>query len=192
MRKILVLLATLLLLSAALFAQQEQEEEQAPLMLSKYDLMLGYSFAHTSISDEGLGSTGMKGPSFQLTRYLNDNWGITADVTRLTKSDVQQSGENAYRWGYLAGPTYAVRSTDSGATPFVHVLAGYDHQRISVPGLKHGQPGDFYSGNFAFDLGAGLDMKANPHMNVRLGQFDYYYAKHGGAFRYTAGLVFKF
>lgn len=191
MRKILVLLATLFALSAALFAQ----EIQAPPELPKYDLMIGYSFAHANLSDQGLGGTGMKGPSVQLTRYLNDNWGITADITRLTKDNVQESGENAFRWSYLFGPTYAVRSSESNSMPFAHVLFGYDHQRISIPGLNHGDPGDFYSGGFAFDMGAGFDMKASEHLSLRLAQFDYFYTKHSSGengFRYTAGLVWKF
>jgi hypothetical protein len=192
MRKFLVVLATVLVFSTVVFAQ---EATTVPPEMPKSELMIGYSFAHAGLQNDGLGSSAMSGGAAEYRRFINDNWAITADVTRLTHDNVQQSGVNAVRWSYLFGPTYAIRTPDSSVVPFAHVLFGYDHERFSIPYLNAGNPGDTYSTGLAFDLGGGLDIKVGDHIAARVAQVDYMRAAHGtgeNAFRYTAGLVFKF
>jgi hypothetical protein len=192
MRKFLVVLATLFVFNAVVFAQQQQV---AAPDLEKSNLMIGYSFAHAGLQNDGLGSSAMSGENVQFTRFITDTWGITADVSRISHDNVQQSGVNAHRWAYLFGPTYAIRTPDSSVVPFAHVLFGYDHERFSIPYLNAGAPGDTYSTGLAFGFGGGIDVRVGDHVSARLAQVDYIRSAHGNgenAFRYTAGLVFKF
>jgi hypothetical protein len=194
MRKLFVLLAVVFTCSVVLFAQQSAEDKQASQDLPKTEVLVGFSYMHSGLDNFGLGNGNLHGETIQATRYIFGNIGFTADVSRTTGSDVAQSGENVFRWTYLVGPTYALRS-DSSFTPFAHVLFGLDHERLSIPYVNAGYNGDSYSTSFAAALGGGFDARITDHVAARLAQIDYIHTSHGGgesSFRYSAGLVFKF
>ena len=188
MRKFLVLLAAVFALSTVVFAQQESQQDtiDAP----KAELFAGYSYERANLSNfDPLNTEGISGETLQLTGYLNRNFGITADVTRMYGSNVAQSGLNVTRYSYLFGPTYALR-TASSVTPFVHVLFGEDHERSSSSFLP-----DISNNSFAVDFGGGVDIKLVDHVALRPAQLDIMHTSHGGGestFRYTAGVVFRF
>lgn len=192
MRKFLVLLAAVFAFSAVLFAQQQQTSPDVqPPELPKTEIFGGYSYMHANLNTFGLGTASIHGESVQVTRFLTGDIGITADVSYNSGTNVQQSGENVYRWNYMFGPTYAVRS-ESSFVPFAHVLFGGNHDRESIPNFNHGINGDFYSTGFAAAIGAGFDYKLADHFALRPAQLDYIHTPQGGTFRYNGGLVIKF
>jgi hypothetical protein len=194
MRKLFVLLAAIFAFSTILFGQQTSPAEEAPKDLPKTEVFAGFSYMHTNLNNFGLGTGSVHGETAQVTRYVLGNIGLTGDVSRNTGINVAQSGENVYRWTYLFGPTYALR-TDSSFVPFVHVLFGADHERLSIPYLNAGMNGDTYSTAFAASLGGGIDVRVSDHLAARLAQIDYIHTSHSGgesAFRYGVGLVVKF
>lgn len=94
---------------------------------------------------------------------------------------------------YLFGPRVSVPARVS---PFVHVLAGVEHQSTdtSASGVNF-FPG--HSSNaFALALGGGIDLEAFPLVRVRLIQLDYVGSNSGLSFhnqaRISAGFVFHF
>lgn len=188
MRKLLVIFASVFVLSTVVFGQQEQQaaQQEAP----KAELFAGYAYERTNLQNyDPLSTESLNGETLQLTGYLNTNFGITADVTRATGSNVAQSGLTIVRYSYLFGPTYALRNNPS-ITPFVHVLFGTDRERSSSSYLP-----DIYSNSFAVDFGGGIDVILVPHVSVRVAQIDLMHTDHSSgenSFRYTGGIVFRF
>jgi hypothetical protein len=184
MRKQLVLLATVLALSTVVFAQQQDTPEPP-----KGEFFAGYSYMRSNLDNDSLGTAGLNGINLQATAYFHENLGITADVTRGSGSNVEESGVDVHRWTYLFGPTYSLH-TSSQVTPFVHVLFGLDHERFSS------QPApDYITHSFAADFGGGLDVKLADRVALRLAELDYIHTDHTSgenAFRYSAGIVFGF
>lgn len=184
MRKLLVLLAAVLAFSTVVFAQQ-QDELETP----KGEFFAGYSYMRSNLQNDSLGTVGLNGISLQGTAYLLGNLGVTADVTRGAGSNVAESGIDVHRWTYLFGPTYSLH-TASQVTPFVHVLFGLDHERFSSLPAP-----DYITHSLAADFGGGIDVRLADRVSLRLAQLDYIHTDHSSgenAFRYSAGLVFKF
>jgi len=184
MRKLLVLLASLFAFSAMLFAQTSS----SPILPST-EVFAGYTFMNSGLQNYGFDQENLNGETLQLSVYLHNNIGVTGEVTRTYGSNVAESGENVSRYTYLFGPTYSLR-TSSVATPFVHVLFGADHERLSISYL-----GDESNNSFAAAFGGGLDVRAADHLALRLAQIDYIYTNHSGGehtFRYSGGVVLRF
>jgi hypothetical protein len=190
MRKFLVLLAAIFAFSALLLAQQTTPDVQT-VEMPKTEVFGGYSYMHSNLNNLGLGTAGIHGESVQATRFIWGDLGATADVSYNSNTNVAQSGENLYRWTYMFGPTYALR-TESSFVPFAHVLFGVDHERLSIPNFNHGINGDTYYKSLAAAIGAGVDVRISDHIAARLAQFDFIHANGGMTFRYTGGLVVKF
>ena len=95
------------------------------------------------------------------------------------------------RYDLLAGPRFNARY--SNAIPFAHALFGVSHVRASfdeVFNTKHKT-----DTAFAMALGAGLDLNAGEHIDIRAGQFDYiptfFNGKRQDNFRFSAGVKIK-
>lgn len=186
MRKLSILLVAVFAFTSVLFAQQDSQESTPA---TKSELFAGYSYLHSNLQNESLGSAGLNGLTLQYTRFVLNNVGITADVTRATASNIQQGQNSVTRYTYLFGPTYEVRS-NSALTPYVHVLFGSDHERFDVS-----QEYDVSTNSLAIAFGGGFDANMNNHIAFRLGQFDLIHTNHTTGenhFRYSAGVVFKF
>lgn len=187
MRKVLVLFTVVFALATVSFGQQQDEPKE---FSPKGEVFVGYSYVHSDLRNLSLDSRGMNGASLQATGFLHNTLGVTADVTLVKASNVQdESGVNVVRYLYLFGPTYEVRN-GSPVTPFVHVLFGEDHERLSIS-----QFGDTSTNSFATAFGGGFDAHVTDHLAVRLGQFDYIRTSHTDGenhFRYSGGVVIKF
>lgn len=183
MRRFIVLVAAVITFAAIAYAQDGADTP-------KGELFIGYNVQHSNLANESLGTTNLSGANAQATVFMRKNLGITADVSYAFGDNVLQSGENARRLTYLAGPTYALH-TESSVTPYIHALFGLDHERISIPNFT-----DFTDNAFAFALGGGFDFKLAQHIAVRPVQLDYIRTDHDSSgqnnFRYSAGVTFKF
>lgn len=179
MRKLFVLLAAAIVFSTVAFGQESPKGE----------VFAGYSYMRSNLQNFGLDNANLNGATLQGTAYLRNNIGITADITRVNATNVEQSGEDVTRYTYLFGPTYALRNR-SAVTPYVHVLFGADHERLSISNF-----GDFYDTSFATVIGGGVDVKLADHVAFRPVQMDYIHTNHSGGedhFRYSTGLVLRF
>jgi opacity protein-like surface antigen len=72
---------------------------------------------------------------------------------------------NVQRYDLLAGPRYNWRT--AGVTPFVHGLFGISHIRAAFDDRTRSETA------FAMAFGAGLDVHAGDHLDVRAIQVDY-------------------
>jgi opacity protein-like surface antigen len=95
------------------------------------------------------------------------------------------------RYDLLAGPRFNARY--SNATPFAHALFGVSHVRASFNGVFNTQHKTDTA--FAMAFGAGLDLSAGDHVDVRAGQIDYiptfFNGKRQDNFRFSAGVKIK-
>jgi opacity protein-like surface antigen len=95
------------------------------------------------------------------------------------------------RYDLLAGPRFNARY--SNATPFAHALFGVTHVRASFDEVFNTQHKTDTA--FAMGFGAGLDLEAGEHVDIRAGQIDYIPTFFGGKrqdnFRFSAGVKIK-
>lgn len=95
------------------------------------------------------------------------------------------------RYDLLAGPRFNARYTN--AVPFVHALFGVTHVRVKFDDVFNSQHKNETA--FAMALGAGLDLRAGDHIDVRAGQIDYiptfFDGKRQDNFRFSAGVKIR-
>lgn len=182
----------------------------APLRAQdKFDVFGGYSYFRASLTETGVFCP--PGPpcgSTTVTTHPNLNgWeagveykafkdiGLVADFGGYYGSVFNNSGGGSlHTKTYLFGPRVSLPGRIS---PFVHVLAGLEHQSTSdsVNASLFFFPA--HSTNaFAIDLGGGVDVDVTQRVRLRLIQLDYVGFHSGLGFRNQArtstGLVFHF
>lgn len=95
------------------------------------------------------------------------------------------------RYDLMIGPRYNWRR--SGATPFVHVLAGVTHMRAKFDDVL--TPRTKADTAFAMAFGGGLDVHAGEHIDIRVVQVDYlptfFKGKRQDNIRVGAGIKIK-
>jgi hypothetical protein len=149
-----------------------------------------------SSTEEGPTTSTHAGWNVAATGYIFKGFGVTADFARHSgQSSVPTQPANPVHTSdisYLFGPVYAYRMP-SGVTPFAHALFGIVR--------RHVDPLDISPNPFAWLVGGGLDLAANRHVAIRLGEFDYERlnlpasnasANSVSGFRYSGGIVVKF
>jgi len=140
--------------------------------------------------DDKLGSHGFNG---SVTGNFHRYAGVKGDFSYHTKTDDFDVAPDSFRLKYsttqfLGGVQFKDNAVDSGRVkPFAHILAGIAHQRINASGsfTDTGGGGDGGGGeiivfdesvsanNFAMAFGAGVDVRVNRNIDIRLFQVDY-------------------
>jgi|ERR1039458_5272688 opacity protein-like surface antigen len=173
---------------------------------SKFELSVGYDRSWNNITFNDLAASnlkrtflsGLNGADIGATYNFNKTLGLKADFSFSTQSgNLNTSGKN-----YLLAFGPVIKKHGGRFNPFGELLVGATHQ------TQQGFGFNFTTGQSALAAiaGGGLDLKATPHLSVRLGEFDYVWtALHAdhptdflvvssrqNNFRYVGGIVFTF
>jgi Outer membrane protein beta-barrel domain len=186
MKKLLALFAFVALLSLPTFAQGTPALEVGG----------GYQFRSfdqpfaARLNENG----GFFTADFNLNRWLGAAGEV--DATRIDQG-VNGTWDD---YGFMFGPQiYPIGH--QRLTPFVHVLFGASHVRVSAPAAG-GSPALLETDTaFSYEGGGGLDWYFGRHVGIRLAEFDYerQYFFGGGSngnpvqnnFKFSAGIVFR-
>jgi len=169
--------------------------ELPPMEVPKTEFFLGYSFQRADTTGSNVtDNTNLNGFAFEFSHYFHkSNLGFTIDVAHTSNSRVDSTGIKYSRTNYLAGPTYRLHNFRF-LVPSVHVLAGVDHDNITIPETNTVLV--YTDTDVAVAGGVTLDGNLSRHLAVRLAQVDYLYTHHNGtgqsSFRYSGGVVARF
>ena len=140
---------------------------------AKVEVFTGYSWMNSNATVTGTKTVG--GVVVPVTEELKDaKGGFLVDVSYffnrwlgITFDSGAHFGNNYDHDEVLVGPT--IRFPAEHIQPFIHVLGGWT--RLS-PGIL--------DSNDVFGIagGGGIDLKVSKHLNIRLAEADYIYAKH--------------
>ncbi len=170
----------------------------------KNEFFAGYSYHSADINTLTIdpARTGQNGVNIAYTRNLNQNIGITGDISAHFKRDSQQTSsggvfERQRDQYYFLGGVKFKPSTENRAKPFVHALLGASLFRGFTS--DRGTSGNVFTfddaTSFALALGGGLDVKVNDRVSIRVIQADYTPTFFGSGrqdnIRLSFGVVFK-
>ncbi len=152
----------------------------------KAEVFGGYSYTRDVTDDQNFqGGTGS-------VAFNANNWfGVVGDFAGY-KATGLPSGVSASLFTYTFGPRVSYRKNEK-ATPFVHVLFG--GARASASASAFGIRISTSENAFAMAFGGGFDVKASPHVAIRLIQADYALTRFSSTtqnnIRISAGIVFR-
>jgi opacity protein-like surface antigen len=185
---------------------------------SKWEAAAGFSVdsVDTGLSNAGVTSGNREaalGFDTSATGYFNKNFGIEGDFDghfrSRTFTGIGTGGSNVNShfstYNFLAGPHYRF-VTSSKVTPFVHVLLGGNHSKLSFDNnlalpfsLSNSET------DFAMKIGGGVDLGLTRRTALRLGgDYNPVFERNNGAFsnfvtgsrtrndaQFSVGIVFK-
>jgi len=171
------LLTFALLIGTFSVAAVAQEGPSAP----KAEFFGGYQYTRF---DGGVNANGW---DTTVAGNLNNWFGVAADFSGAYKS---QNGVSFNNYTYTFGPVFSYRHNRT-FTPFVHFLAGGNHESAGFSGLSASASG------FAMMAGGGMDITAGQHFAFRAVQFDWLSMHSNGVtdnnnMRLTTGLVVRY
>jgi outer membrane immunogenic protein len=197
MRRILRLLIFIL----AVFGTTRDARAQALEAAPRFELFGGYSYMRSnSVAD---------GPAFNLNggsasiAYNFSNWlGLAGDFGVYRQSNVSGSGLSLTLSSYQLGPRLSWRK-NGHLVPYSQVLFGAGHASGSLytTSLGTGVPPLGTNNSFLLTTGAGIDLKLNHTIGIRLIQAEYFYSQflNGRGYdnrqdnvRLSTGVVFSF
>lgn len=133
----------------------------------------------------------MQGGGLQIHRAFFRTWGLAADVSYASNSNVNGNGQTLSVFNYLLGPRYTYRNT-TRYTPFAEALIGASH--VSSNAYVY-QSNNTY---LAAQVGAGVEMYFRPHISFVPLELDYVYSralngvnKHQNNVRVGFGIVYR-
>jgi peptidoglycan-associated lipoprotein len=183
-RRLVPLLAVLLLCAVAGRGQGTVPAE----------FSLGYSYMRTNAPPGQCGCFGMNGGSLTFAVPLGRGISAVTDLGDYYQKNVVGSNLGMNLESYLFGARYSYRHWKK-TTPFAQLMVGGAHAH----GTLFGTPTTTASASgFAYDAGAGVDMKITKSMSIRLIEADYILTRvpnggnnDQGNLRITAGVVFR-
>jgi hypothetical protein len=210
MRKLLLLLAVSLAFAPAALAQN----------YSDWEFYVGYAHERANNGADRLDTTARRilpngntvavdfrseriahnGVVGEVVANVNSNVGIVAnfaatfaDTTLVDTISGKSFNAKIQRYTFLLGPRFNWRNS-TPLIPFAHALFGAAHYRAKFPNK------DISCTNrdetaFAMGFGAGLDIRAGKHFDIRAGEVDYipvfFSHKREDNLRFSAGLKIK-
>jgi len=182
---------------------------------SRYEFYVGYAYERANNNADGFDKNGTVSCNGALVDFRSErasyngfevefNQNVTRHLGIVTSFSGtydttgyfdQRSGRTfnarVQRYDLMAGPRYNWRA--SGVTPFVHGLFGISHLRARFDSVLVPQVNSDTA--FAMALGAGLDVHAGEHLDVRVIQVDYlptfFNGKRQDNIRASAGIKIK-
>ncbi len=210
MRKLLLLLAILLVAAPASFAQD----------YSNWEFFIGYAHERANNGADRLDAQGRRitatggtaavdfpskrvqynGGTGEVVANVHRNVGLVANFSATFHNAKFHDGVSGQvfnaklaRYTMLFGPRVNFRN-DSRLIPFAHALFGVARYRADFKDTGFTCP-DTNETAFAMALGAGLDIRASDHIDIRAGQVDYLpvFFDHGreDGLRFSAGVKIK-
>ncbi|MCU1267067.1 MAG: outer membrane protein/peptidoglycan-associated protein [Acidobacteria bacterium] len=211
MRKLLLLLAVSLAFAPATLAQN----------YSDWEFYVGYAHERANNGADRLDITGRRilpngstaavdfrserrvphnGVVGEVVANLNEHVGIVAnfaatfaDTTLVDNISGKSFNAKLQRYTFLMGPRFNWRNS-TPLIPFAHALFGAAHYRAKFPD-KDISCTNKEETAFAMGFGAGLDIKAGKHFDVRAGEVDYipvfFSHKREDNLRFSAGVKIK-
>ena len=194
-RHVLLILSLVLLLTVAVQAQSASD--------SRGEFFFGYAlnrtFQGSALENAGvpndLGALNLNGFNVQLGldvvhTNVTDSVGIVGDIGGyFGKRKGADEDDDLRMYSFTIGPQFTNRS-HSVLQPFIRALFG-----VSVIDGNYGGGIEDDTG-FGIVTGGGLDLKVHPSVAIRLGQVDYFAARHNSIwiknFRFAAGLTVLF
>jgi opacity protein-like surface antigen len=211
MRKLLLLFAILLVCAPAGFAQSDY---------SNWEFFIGYAHERANNGADRLDQRGLavnpngstrrvdfvseripyNGVSTELVANVHRNVGLVANFSAtFANTDMvdvltgRRFNARVSRYVLLGGPRYNWRNS-SPFLPYAHALFGVARYKASFRNHDFTCP-DTNETAFAMALGAGLDIRAGSHIDIRAGQVDYlpvfFSHKREDGLRFTAGVKIK-
>lgn len=183
MKKLLCLVGMVFLVSLTAAAQET----------SRGDVFFGYSYVRANPATSGAPSFNLNGGSASFA-YSPGPFGIVADFGGYHAGTIAGTSVNSNLYSYLFGPRFSYRHYDR-VTPFAQVLVGGTHLTGNALATNVSRNA------FATTVGGGLDVKASPHVGVRLGQVEYFLTRFQEApgvrstqnnLRFSTGVLFRF
>ena len=180
MKRVLPLFFALCIAMLAAFSVSAQDDRNT------VEFFGGYSYLNTDSGlddidpdlDSRIGSHGFNASiTGNLSRYV----GIKGDFSLHNKSERETFGTDTAEIGFrttqfLGGVQFKDNNKDANRfKPFAHVLAGIANQRLNATITSGGttDSDSISANNFAMAFGAGLDVRASKHVDIRVFQFDY-------------------
>lgn len=210
MRRLLLLLAITLVAAPAAFAQD----------YSDWEFYVGYAHERANNGADRLDTTARRilpngntaavdfrservphhGVVGEVVANVHPNVGIVANfaATFANTNLVDNRTGTAFRaklqrYTFLVGPRFNWRN-DSPLIPFAHVLFGASHYKARFPNNDINCPNRDETA-FAMAVGAGLDIRAGKHIDIRAGEIDYipvfFSRKREDNLRFSAGVKIK-
>ena len=211
MRKLLLLFAILLVCAPAGFAQSDY---------SHWEFFIGYAHERANNGADRLDARGVainpngstrrvdfvskripyNGVSGELVANVTPHIGLVTNVAvTYANTDFLDalSGRSFHarvtRYTLLFGPRYNFRNS-SPFIPYAHALFGVTRYQAKFRNHDFSCP-DTSQTAFAMALGAGLDIRASKHIDIRAGQVDYlpvfFSHKREDGLRFSAGVKIK-
>jgi hypothetical protein len=196
-RHIVLILSLVLLLSVAVQAQSQTASD------SRGEFFFGYAlnrtFQGSALENAGFendyGALNLNGFNVQLGldvvhTNVTDSVGIVGDIGGyFGKRKGADSDDDLRMYSFTIGPQFTNRS-HSVLQPFIRALFG-----VSVIDGNYGAGIEDDTG-FGIVTGGGLDIKVHPSVAIRVGQLDYFAARHDSVWiknlRFAAGLTVLF
>ena len=155
---------------------------------NKYDIYGGFSHARVDFGDGDY--EGFNGFEAAVTGNVSRYIGIKGDYAFHFKSfDEGLVSVDARTHTLVGGIQLKDNSTETKIKPFAHLMAGFQHVRITN-GFTESETG------FAGVIGGGIDIRVSPRVDFRAIQFDYNPTRLGDGgtqhnFRIGVGIVFR-
>lgn len=173
MRKFCFLTVLCGLFSMPLFAQEYPSAE----------IYGGYQLVNNN-------DTSFHGFAAEVEKNVDQNFGLVGEFSFSKKS--LESSIDSKQFYFAGGPQISYRQDKFRV--FGHVMFGAVHQTVSMDLPVLGSV-DASENDFMMIYGGGLDIALNENVSVRPAQLDIISVHHtgdwDGAFRYSAGIVFK-
>ena len=204
MRKLFMAAVLIACASSFTFAQSTSSDEY-----NKYDVFVGFS--HNRV-DTGVGDSdpelsdivnereGFNGVNASVAGNISRYFGLKGDYSFHRKTFSETFGTtnvdvNADLHQLFGGVQIKDNAKETKVRPFAHAMIGFANARFNVSGFTGASDLNDSETGLAGIIGAGIDFKVSPRVDIRAIQFDYNPTRLGGEtqhnFRIGVGVVFR-